>query len=165
MTTQITPFPPRHEGEFQPSSIMKHPFVLVTLCMYALCGCSRKAATRDATAPQPTPEQAAQIESEYLLPTNDTASAAAASAIAADPSPGQRAPKAQPTATTIQERINGAVHAQLTMQLRMFIEKNGRVPGSFSEFASAAMDSPPPAPDGMKFVIDPTDRTVKAVKK
>ena len=47
----------------------------------------------------------------------------------------------------------------------MFIEKNGRVPETFSEFANAAMDSVPLAPNGMKFVIDPTDRTVKAVKK
>ena len=47
----------------------------------------------------------------------------------------------------------------------MFIEKNGRVPDSFSEFANSAMDSVPLAPDGMKFVIDPADRTVKAVKK
>ncbi len=144
---------------------MKRPFIVLVLCLCALGGCGKKAKSPDAGMPQPTAEQAAQIESEYLLPTNDTASAAAASAIAAHPAPGQRAPNAQPTATTIQERINGAVHAQLTMQLRMFIEKNGRVPGSFSEFASAVMDSPPPAPAGMKFVIDPSDRTVKAVKK
>lgn len=115
--------------------------------------------------PQPTAEQAAQIESEYLLPTNEAASAAAASPTAANPSPGQRAPNAQATARPIQERINGAVHAQLTVHLRMFVEKNGRMPNSFGEFASAAMDSVPPAPAGMKFVIDPTDRTVKAVKK
>jgi hypothetical protein len=65
----------------------------------------------------------------------------------------------------VQERLNGAVHAKLTLQLRMYIEKNGRVPDSFSEFVNSAMDSVPPAPDGMKFVIDATDRTVKAVKK
>ena len=47
----------------------------------------------------------------------------------------------------------------------MYIEKNGRMPESFSEFANSAMDSVPLAPDGMKFVIDPADRTVKAVKK
>ena len=47
----------------------------------------------------------------------------------------------------------------------MYIEKNGRVPQSFSEFAFRNMDSVPLAPEGMKFVIDPVDKAVKVVKK
>ena len=89
---------------------------------------------------------------------------------AANPAPSASAARArpaatQPTARPALERYNGAVHAKLTMQLRMYIEKNGRMPDTFSEFANSAMDSVPLAPEGMKFVIDPSDRTVKAVKK
>ena len=68
-------------------------------------------------------------------------------------------------AKPIQERLQGAIHAQLTVQLRMFIEKNGRMPTTFSEFANSAMDSVPLVPEGMKYAIDPVDRTVKVVKK
>ena|SRR5207248_5611360 len=131
--------------------------VLFTLCLCALPGCGRKDA--GTTLAQPTPEQTAQIESEYILPTNPPASPAA------NPSPVQRTAYAPQAAKPIQERLQGAIHARLTIQLRMFIEKNGRLPESFSEFANSAMDSAPLAPDGMKFVIDPVDRTVKAVKK
>jgi len=139
---------------------MKRPFILALLCVCALCGCGKK----EQPASQPTPEQAAQIESEYVLPANEPAAAAAN---LPNPAPGQPQP-AQPVTVAqqpIQQRLSGAIHAKLTVQLRMFIEKNGRVPGDFSEFANSAMDSVPLAPDGMKFVIDPTDRTVKAVKK
>lgn len=139
---------------------MKRPFILAVLSACALCGCGKK----EQSASQPTPEQAAQIESEYVLPANEPAAAAPtlASPAPAQPQPVQRAAVAQ---QPIQQRLTGAIHAKLTVQLRMFIEKNGRVPGDFSEFANSAMDSVPLAPDGMKFVIDPTDRTVKAVKK
>ena len=139
---------------------MTRNVVLLAICLCALCGCGRKAAP-SAGAPQPSPEQAAQIESDYLPATN----AAAAATPVANPPDGQRAPAAPQAIKPIQERLNGAVHAQLTLQLRMFIEKNGRMPGSFSEFANSAMDSVPLAPAGMKFVIDPVDRSVKAVKK
>jgi hypothetical protein len=136
---------------------MKDWIVSLALFLCAFCGCGRK---EEVAAPQPTAEQAAQIESQYLLPPNDSTPAQAAS-----PSPVSRAPNAQQPARPVQERLQGAIHAQLTVQLRMFIEKNGRVPETFSEFANSAMDSVPLAPEGMKFVIDPTDRTVKAAKK
>ncbi|PYJ98217.1 MAG: hypothetical protein DME23_12795 [Verrucomicrobia bacterium] len=138
---------------------MKQLFFLPALCAWALCGCGRKETA--ASAPQPTPEQAAQIEAQYILPSQEPA-ATPANPATPQPQPGQRP---QPAQLPIQQRLNGAIHAPLTIKLRQFIEKNGRVPDSFSEFANSAMDSVPLAPDGMKFVIDPADRTVKAVKK
>ena len=125
-----------------------------------LIGC-RKAEPAPA---QPTPEQAAQIEADYLFPGSGPAPATTGPAGTA-PVSKPRASATPAAAQPVQERLNGAVHAKLTLQLRMYIEKNGRVPDSFSEFVNSAMDSVPPAPDGMKFVIDATDRTVKAVKK
>jgi len=79
--------------------------------------------------------------------------------------PGQPRPGVAQPVQPIQERINGAIHAQLTVQLRMYIEKTGRMPQTFSEFANSSMDTVPLAPEGMKFAIDPVDRTVKIVKK
>ena len=142
---------------------MKQPLTLLGLCVFALSGCGKKDAASAQNQAEPTPEQTAQIESEYVLPANKAASATLPTEV--NPSPGQpRANLAQP-ARPIQERINGAIHAQLTVQLRMYIEKNGRMPESFSEFAFRNMDSVPPVPEGMKFVIDPVDKAVKVVKK
>ena len=147
---------------------MKQPFIFAGLCVCALCGCGKKDASSAQGKSQPTPEQAAQIESEYILPEDKAPLAAPRSATrpkAAIPSPGQPRPNVIQPVRPIQERINGAIHAQLTVQLRMYIEKNGRMPQTFSEFANSAMDSVPLAPEGMKFAIDPVDRTVKVVKK
>src|SRR5256885_15746841 len=142
---------------------MKQAFVFLGLCVCALSGCGKKDAASAQNQAEPTPEQTAQIESEYVLPANKTASAPPS--MAASPSPGQPRPNLAQPARPIQERINGAIHAQLTVQLRMYIEKNGRMPQSFSEFANSAMDSVPSVPEGMKFVIDPVDKAVKVVKK
>ena len=142
---------------------MKQPFIFLGLCMCALCGCGKKYATSTQNKTQPTPEQTAQIESEYILPANKAVSATPPTA--ASPLPGQPRPNVAQPVQPIQERINGAIHAQLTVQLRMYIEKNGRMPTTFSEFANSAMDSVPLVPEGMKYAIDPVDRTVKVVKK
>ena len=145
---------------------MEKQIFLLALCASAFAGCDKKEV---AISPELTAEQAARIESEYLLPTNDAAESAPANPGDPAPAPGAGTQRvklvAQPAVKPIQQRLQGAVHAQLTLQLRMFIEKNSRVPESFSEFVNSAMDTVPPAPDGMKFIIDPTDRTVKAVKK
>ena len=142
---------------------MKQPFIFVALLACALCACGKKDATSAQNKQQPTPEQTAQIESEFILPANKAASATRPTA--ASPSPARPRPNIAQPVQPIQERINGAIHAQLTVQLRMYMEKNGRMPQSFSEFAFRNMDSVPPVPEGMKFVIDPVDKVVKVVKK
>jgi hypothetical protein len=144
---------------------MKEPVILVVLCWWALAGCGKKDSGSALSKSQPTPEQAAQIETEYILPENTTAPSAPRTAVRPSPGPAQPRPGVAQPAQPIQERINGAIHAQLTVQLRMYIEKNGRMPQTFSEFANSSMDTVPLAPEGMKFAIDPVDRTVKIVKK
>src|SRR2546421_13057636 len=142
---------------------MTHPrlsFILAALCACVLCGCSKK----ETPSAQPTPEQAAQIEADYL-PTRENSAQPTTAAASSPPAAPARPVAAQQIDRPVQERLNGAVHAKLTVQLRMYIEKNGRMPETFSEFSNSAMDSVPLAPEGMKFAIDPTDRTVKAVKK
>ena len=143
---------------------MTRLLVLLALCLSTLAGCRRQEDSA-ATDAQLTPEQAAQIESEYILPTDQTGTTT--TPVAATPSQDRvahRTQQAQPV-VTIQQRLQGAIHAQLTIQLRRFIEKYGRMPESFSEFVNATMDTVPEAPAGMKFAIDPVDKSVKAVKK
>jgi len=142
---------------------MKQAFIFVALCAWVFCSCGKKERTSSATSPQPTPEQAAQIESEYILPANKTASATPRTA--PSPSPGQLRPNVAQPVQPIQERINGAVHAQLTVELRMYIQKTGRMPQSFDEFAFRNLDTVPMVPEGMKYAIDPVDKAVKVVKK
>jgi hypothetical protein len=47
----------------------------------------------------------------------------------------------------------------------MFKTFKGRMPENFYELANNVGDSVPRLPDGMKFMIDPVDQTVKAVRK
>jgi len=141
---------------------MTNQFIPFFLCAGLLSGCGKKAAPA-ASDQQLAPEQAAQIESQYILPTNQAAPATPADS-ATHPARTAQAQPAQ-AAQPIQQRLQGAIHAQLTVKLRMYIEKNGRLPDSFAEFVNSTMDSAPPAPDGMKFVIDPADKAVKVVKK
>jgi hypothetical protein len=65
----------------------------------------------------------------------------------------------------IEDRLQGAVNAELTMRLQVFRQVKGRMPETFMELAYFGSDSVPPLPLTMKYVIDPKDKTVKAVKK
>src|ERR1044071_6224188 len=96
------------------SMFMKQPFMLVALCGCAICGCGKKDAASAQNKTQPTPEQAAQIEAEYILPENKTASPTRPAAANPNPPAGQSRPNVPQPARLIQERINGAIHAQLT---------------------------------------------------
>ena len=66
---------------------------------------------------------------------------------------------------TIQERLEGAIHPELTEKLHLFEKTFQRMPESFYEFSNRMMDSVPPVPPGMRFEIDSLDKTVKVVKK
>lgn len=74
-------------------------------------------------------------------------------------------PPAKPGAGSIQDRLEGAVHPELTAKLHMFVEKHGRMPENFYELANVMMDSVPPLPPGMKYIIDEADKSVKVAKK
>jgi hypothetical protein len=67
---------------------------------------------------------------------------------------------------SLEDRINGAVNSEMTMRLRMFVQMRGRLPENFYELQNMpGFDSVPLLPLDMRFVIDPKDKTVKAVKK
>jgi hypothetical protein len=128
------------------------------MVLATLSSCSKKESAQSAPL---SPEQEAAIESQYVAPANQPAPESAA------PTPTQTKPaqRAQPAQPRLQERINGRVQPILTQLLRAYVKKTGRMPETFTEFMYGTMDSAPLAPEGMKFVIDPADQSVKVVKK
>jgi len=63
----------------------------------------------------------------------------------------------------VRQGVAGEVDPTLTSLLRAFVQKNGRLPQSFAEFTSKALDNLPNPPQGKKWVIDAADVQVKAV--
>lgn len=126
---------------------------LLCLAFVAGCGKSKTKETPAAAAEAEqalTPEQTAQFSAELVMPPR--------------PAGAPSAPELPPTAP-IQERLNGALHQGLTLQLRMYIERTGKTPESIAEFANSVVDSMPPAPPGMRYAIDKSDTSVKVVRK
>src|SRR5690349_4840081 len=85
-----------------------------------------------------------------------------------DGKPTQRLPPAPPKVTAnadnyVRQNVNGMVDPNLSALLRQFVQKNGRRPQSFTEFANRCLGSTPRPPEGTKWVIDGPNRQVKAV--
>lgn len=74
-------------------------------------------------------------------------------------------PPSSNPAETLQQRLEGAVHPQMTEKLLQFEQTFGRMPETFYEFSGRMMDSVPAAPPGMRYDIDPVDKAVKLVRK
>src|SRR5580765_1292182 len=51
----------------------------------------------------------------------------------------------------VRENVTGTVEPNLTAQLRSFVQKYGRLPQSFTEFANRGLDSMPHPPEGSKW--------------
>jgi len=63
----------------------------------------------------------------------------------------------------VRQNVTGEVDAQLTEELRTFIQQKKRMPQTFSEFATVRLDSVPRPPEGKKWAIDSESLEVKAV--
>lgn len=138
--------------------------ILVTLLVvlvFSSMGCSKKDETLKADQSVPVIEPVAPA-TEGATPTPaPTPIKTAAKPVDAK----KKAAPAGPVQTVFQQEIVGEIHANMTMQLRLFIQQKGRMPTSFSEFTSARMDSVPFPPAGKMYVIDAATQTVKIVKK
>ena len=124
-------------------SLSTRTFLVGAILSLILAACSKKeeAAPEAAdAAAQPAPEAVAQLETQVVPPKN-------------------------PNANTVQERLDGAVHPQFTALLHRFVDTFGRMPESFNELAARTMDSIPALPAGLKYEIDPADKSVKVVRK
>src|SRR5262249_49364033 len=62
----------------------------------------------------------------------------------------------------VRQNVNGTVDPNLTALLRDFVQKNGRLPQSFTEFANRGFDSTPRPPKVTKWVIEAPIQKVKA---
>jgi hypothetical protein len=117
-------------------------FSLFVAGILAGVGCKRNESAAEAESASPiSAEESAKVEAQ-LVP----------------------APNARADAPAV-ERLQGAVHPELTARLHMYLEKTGKMPETIYEFSNTAVDSMPPAPAGMKYAIDPADKAVKVVRK
>lgn len=123
-------------------------FALIVLI--AAVGCGKKAA--------PAPAVSEQVEATPATPT-----AAPRAARTVDrPDVPANAPKA----VSFEDQLQGTVHPEMTLRLRMFEQMRGRLPQNFYELQNMpGFDSTPGLPPNMMYVIDPKDKTVKIVKK
>jgi hypothetical protein len=125
------------------------PFVFI-LCV-ALASCGKK--------PEPAPKVVEQVEQ----PAPVAAPAPHRAPVAVAEEPVAAKPKAP---VSLEDQLVGTIHPEMTMRLQMFYQVKGRLPESFAELqVGSGFDSTPGLPPGMKYAIDPKDRTVKIVKK
>jgi hypothetical protein len=122
---------------------------LLALAAFSLFGCHKKQAE--------VPNQA-QNPSDLGTPLTNIAGGKAAEPL---PPPPQKV--AANADNYVRENVTGAVDPNLTVQLRSFVQKYGRLPQSFTEFANRGLDSMPRPPEGCKWVIDAPNQQVKSV--
>jgi PBP1b-binding outer membrane lipoprotein LpoB len=122
---------------------------LLALAAFTLFGCHKKEA-----------EVANQAQNPSDLGTPVKAAPDGKAAESLPPPPPKVAANAD---NYVRENVSGQVDPALTAQLRAFVQKYGRMPQSFTEFANRGLDSMPHPPDGSKWVIDAPNQQVKAV--
>jgi hypothetical protein len=123
------------------------------ILIVALVGCGKK--------PAPAPPQV----TEQVDAPPPVAASRRSSPIPAPETPSSPAATPKPS-VSIQDQLQGTVHPEMTMRLRMFEQMKGRMPQSFYELQNmGGFDSTPGLPPNMRYEIDPRDKTVKIVKK
>jgi hypothetical protein len=140
---------------------MKNLALLICLSAFALLGCHKKEA---AAVPAPAAPEAAAEAATAAAPQAQ-APRPAAPAQPAKPLPPPPSYVSGNADNNVRQAVVGQVDASLTSALRAFVQKKGRMPQSFFEFAAGGLDSTPRAPEGKRWVIDASDMTVKAVPK
>lgn len=124
-------------------------FVVLALAALVILGCHKK-------------------EAEVVNQSQNPADLGTPVATSPDGKPAEPLPPPPPKVAAnadnyVRQNVNGAVDPGLTAQLRTFIQRNGRLPQSFTEFANRGLDSLPRPPEGTKWVIDAPNQQVKSV--
>jgi PBP1b-binding outer membrane lipoprotein LpoB len=122
---------------------------LLALAAFALLGCHKKEA-----------EVVNQSQNPSDLGTPVKAAPNGKPVETLPPPPPKVAANAE---NSVRENVTGTVDPNLTAQLRSFVQKYGRLPQSFTEFANRGLDSMPRPPEGSKWVIDAPNQQVKSV--
>src|SRR5947207_13278860 len=108
-------------------------FVALAILAFTLLGCHKK---------EPEVVNQAQNPSDLGTPVN-TAPGGKSESLPAAP------PKVAASADNhVRENVTGTVDPNLTAQLRSFVQKYGRLPQSFTEFANRGLDTMPRPPEG-----------------
>ena len=108
--------------------------------------------------PAPTPQVAEQAEQP--APVTAPAPRRAPVAAAEEPVATPKAPR------PVEDQLIGTIHPEMTMRLQLFVQLKGRLPQNFYELQNmGGFDSTPGLPPGLKYEIDPKDKTVKIVRK
>jgi hypothetical protein len=129
---------------------VRSPVFLILLTAFVAIGCHKKdggvaAATAPATAPDAMNETPATGTDPVKPP----------------PPPAYITAKAD---NVVRETASGEADPFMSGQLRIFVQQKGRMPLSFTEFASTRLDSIPRPPDGTKWAIDAATVQVEAVQ-
>ena len=124
-------------------------FAALVLLAFALLGCHKKQA-----------DVVNQSQNPSDLGTPVIAAPDGKGAEPTAPPPPRVAANAE---NSVRENVTGTVDPNLTAQLRSFVQKYGRLPQSFTEFANRGLDNMPRPPEGTKWVIDAPNQQVKAV--
>jgi hypothetical protein len=145
---------------------MKHPLFCLIALSILVTGCPKKA-PKAAVAPASADTNAAAAVEDNSQPTAlPDGAQASVSPQPAQPLPPPPVPTrevASRAVNTVRQKVVGEVDAQLTSELRNFIQQKKRMPQSFAEFATMRLDSVPRPPEGKKWVIDAETQEVKAV--
>src|SRR5437773_9398553 len=144
---------------------MKYFAILSTIAALALVGCKKKEAPPTA-ATRPAPQAA--VTPETSPPAEGVAPEESVRIVTPTEKPKPIPPPPQyltvRAENNIRQGVSGQMEPFLTEQLRIFIQKNHRMPESFHEFVSTRLDSIPRPPEGTKWVIDTASMQVKSVK-
>ena len=144
---------------------MKHFIILSMIAAVAVAGCKKKApASADAGSTPPPTEAAAPA----TPPAEGAPEPEQAVQIVRTEKPKPPPPPPQyltvRSVNEVRQSVTGQMDPFLTEQLRIFVQKNRRMPESFHEFVNTRLDSIPRPPEGTKWVIDTASVQVKAVK-
>jgi len=138
----------------QKRAIGKAVLLMPLITVLSVAGCHKQASTGTTQPPQ-------AVEGVQPPPTAAPDDAQAGGGAQAT---GPLAPGVATRANnTVGDSLAGEVDPYLTGQLQMFIQQQGRLPKSFSEFVNKRLDSVPRPPAGKKWAIDSSTAEVKVV--
>jgi hypothetical protein len=140
--------------------MLRNALWVVLACATLVCGCGKK---NEPVSEAPKPEAAPARQAEAGADTALDATPSNVSPVAEKPLPPPPPAVAARADNVLRPAVIGDVDPFLTSQLRDFVSKQGRLPESFSEFATLRLDSIPRPPAGKKWVIDVAGMQVKAV--